>query len=97
VKRVLAALVLSTLLGASDGYVPEKGFVPDAETAKRIAEAVFRPVYGSSIEGEKPLKATLSGDVWTVSGTLPANYIGGVAVVKIFRRDGRVLYMMHGK
>jgi hypothetical protein len=30
----------------SEGHVPPKGFVPDAVTASRIAEAVWIPIYG---------------------------------------------------
>jgi hypothetical protein len=59
---------------------------------------VLTPVYGAeTIANERPLKASLNGDVWTVSGTLPAGRVGGVATIKISKRDGRVLYMMHSK
>jgi hypothetical protein len=55
----------------SDEYKPRDGFVPDAQTAVKIAEAVLIPVYGEKqIRSEEPLTGQLKGDVWTVGGTL---------------------------
>lgn len=89
------------------GYKPKAGYVPDKATAIRIAEAVLIPVYGEKqIQSKQPFNATLKDDVWTVGGTLHCSdgkggvttlCAGGVAIVKISKSDGRVLYMMHGK
>jgi hypothetical protein len=50
--RVLPAL-FSVLAQAQ--YAPKDGFVPDAKTAVKIAEAVLIPVYGENkIESERP-------------------------------------------
>jgi hypothetical protein len=50
---------------------PKDGFVPNAETAVKVGEAVLMPVYGEErIVGERPFNAVLQGDVWTVEGTL---------------------------
>jgi NTF2 fold immunity protein len=80
-------------------YVPPKGYVPDADTAVKVAEAVLTPVYGKAlIESEKPFRAELKDDVWTVSGTMHCeNCDGGVAVVKISKTDGHIVSMIHGK
>ncbi len=84
-------------------YVPANGFVPDSVTAARIAAAVLAPIYPAKVlEAERPFKATLSGDTWTVEGTLPhgardTESIGGVAVVEISKADGRILRVSHGK
>ena len=52
-------------------YVPKDGFVPDATTAVKIAEAVLIPVYGEKrIESERPFNAVLENDTWTVDGTV---------------------------
>jgi hypothetical protein len=76
--------------------VPREGFVPDAATATRIAEAVLVPIYGArQIRSEQPLKATLRVDVWQVTGQLPAGWRGGVAVVEIAKRDARILHVSH--
>src|SRR5450755_1066852 len=72
------------------GYWPASGYVPDAATAVKVGVAVLIPVYGEQkIASERPLKATLDGDVWTVEGTLycgdgkPGMCPGGTATVKL--------------
>lgn len=78
--------------------MPSSGFVPDAVTAKRIAEAVWLPIYGKKVLSEKPYQATLnSKDVWVVEGFLPKEMDGGVAYIEISKRDGRILEVTHGK
>lgn len=87
---------------------PKDGYVPDAVTASRVAEAVLIPVCGEPrIATERPFHATLQGDVWTVEGTLYCpdgtasttthTCLGGTAVVKLSRIDARILFMMHYK
>src|SRR5262249_27972909 len=51
--------------------LPKEGVVRDSETAIRIAEAIWVPLYGAEvIEGQKPLKAELNFNVvWIVSGS----------------------------
>jgi hypothetical protein len=82
-------------------YRPKKGFVPDAETAVKIAEAVLVPVYGEQdIHDERPFIATLKKDVWTVRGTLDCAATGcdgGTAVVKISKVSAEILSMTHVK
>ena len=80
---------------------PKEGFVPDTETAVKVAEAVLIPVYGEKrIHDERPFKAKLSGDVWTLEGTVPCNTLGipcpgGAAVVRVSKTSGQILFMMH--
>lgn len=51
--------------------VPENGYVPDAKTAVKIAEAVLSPIYGERhIKSQRPFWATLKEDTWLVQGTL---------------------------
>ncbi len=80
-------------------YLPEEGFVPDKETAIRIAEAVWIPIYGEEqIKSERPFKAILVGDIWYVTGTLPEEYVlGGVAMAKISKKDGKIIQIVHGE
>lgn len=83
-------------------YKPKDGFVPNAETAAKIAEAVLIPVYGEKqILSERPFKATLQGNVWTVEGTLHCGEgkrcNGGTAVVKISKDTSQILHMIHYK
>jgi NTF2 fold immunity protein len=110
-KFMLCLIVfLAMLLGAgrevgktARGYVPPNGFVPTAETAIAVAEAVLAPVYGKDqIDSEHPFKAILNGDVWTVKGSVPchnpppgAECPGGAAEIRISKRTGQVLFMTH--
>jgi hypothetical protein len=106
---VCSSLVLAAgvLCQSAPGYRPKTGFVPDSKTAVAIAEAVLIPVYGKEhIESERPFNATLKQDVWTIEGTLNCFDVkrakttdcdGGVAVVKISKDDGRILYMLHSQ
>jgi hypothetical protein len=96
---VIALIVLGPSTLAADSPAPPNGFVPNAETAIRIAEAVWIPIYGEKqIESEKPFKATLRDDVWIVTGTdLPEGSLGGVAEAHISKRDGCILRVTHGQ
>jgi hypothetical protein len=101
---LVVAIGIATADGAATSqstasFIPPNGFVPDAATASRIAEAVWIPIYGEkAIATEKPFKATLRGDVWTVSGKdLPPGATGGVAEADISKRDGRILRVIHGQ
>jgi hypothetical protein len=88
-----------------DSHVPKSGFVPDALTAVRIAEAVIAPIYGDEvIQKEKPLVAEPNerGDVWIVHGHPPsgagnAGWRGGVVVVEISKATGCILRVNHPK
>ncbi len=103
---LFVALLLSPRLAlaqhsARKGYIPPKGFVPDSATAVRIAVAVWIPIYGEQqIMTEQPFVAKLKDGVWTVWGSLPPAapgtvMVGGTAVAKIARRDGRILSVIH--
>ena len=94
---------IAVLVGSSfgQGVKPAKGFVPDAETASRIAEAVLIPIYGKAVSGERPFKVELKDGIWTVTGTrrcqenLPSpqkNCYGGHAL-RLAKSDGRILYV----
>jgi ClpA/ClpB-like protein/NTF2 fold immunity protein of polymorphic toxin system component len=73
--------------------LPKGGCVPDAETAIRIAEAVWIPLYGSeTVSNQRPFRADLMDDVWTVRATPPAASQRSL-FAKIERSDGRVLQL----
>lgn len=77
-------------------FAPKNGFVPDQVTAVRIAEAILIPIYGEGqIKSERPFKATLRNGVWTVTGTLPPQFTGGTAMVRLAKADGRVFFVIH--
>jgi hypothetical protein len=104
---ILAATFLIAISGgvsavrsqaAQHAYVPPDGFVPDSSTAAAVAEAVLIPIYGrGNIERERPFRARLAGDAWTVTGTMPRDGVGSVALVQIAKRDGRIIRVTHGR
>jgi len=84
------------------GVVPKRGFVPSAEVAEAVAEAVLTPVYGRQIVvSERPFKATLNGNIWVVKGKVPCDgppeavCPGGAGEVWISQKNGQILYMTH--
>jgi hypothetical protein len=85
-----------SLRGAQSVH-PKGGFVPDESTAVRIGEAAAIAQYGEkTISEETPFRARLYGDTWMVKGTLhPQGAVGGTAVIKVRKADGRILFMMH--
>ena len=79
-------------------YMPCSGYVANADTAVKIAVAVWSPIYGvRKIQAERPFHAYLQDGVWTVKGSLQRGRHGGVAIAEIARRDGRILRVSHGK
>ena len=81
----------------SVGYIPKNGFVPNKITAIRIAISVWLPIYGNAIYKEKPFDAVLKNEKWIVQGSLPKGHIGGVAIICIQKKDGKILRVSHGK
>jgi hypothetical protein len=101
-KKIWIVLLAAHVAAYSQApsYQPQAGYVPNAETAIKVAEAVLIPVYGEKeIMSERPFKATLNGDVWIVSGTLHCepHCDGGTAEVKISKSSGQILHMIHYK
>src|SRR2546425_3696344 len=80
---------LSSFLNLHNPILPGVGVVPDADTAKRIAESVWVPMYGEEkIAGQQPLKAELKFNVWIVSGSPESE---AVLFAFILQKDGRIL------
>jgi hypothetical protein len=96
VTTIALSITAASLAAEKRPWIPDKGFVPDSATAIRIAEAVWIPIYGEKlVAGEKPYRATLRGDTWTVTGSLPEGFEGGTAIAEISKRDGRILRVIH--
>ena len=103
-KKYIYALMLPLLLSGiavaestPHSYMPEQGYVPDAQTALKIAEAVWLPIYGDSIYTKKTFTATQEGEKWVVQGSLPKQTVGGVPVAEISKKSGEILRVSHGK
>jgi hypothetical protein len=104
-RSATASLIVMLSLGAHaladeplHNYKPRGGYVPNAQTAIRIAVAVWEPIYGrENIERQKPIRAELKDGVWYVAGSLPAGGKGGVAEAEVAKGDGRIIRISHGK
>lgn len=94
----LLAALTAPLHAQQHNVRPKGGLVPDSKTAISIAVAVWTPIYGEKqVAGQKPYSAVLADGKWTVRGSLPKDWVGGVALAVISREDGRVLRVSHGK
>ncbi len=70
--------------------------VPDIETAVRIAEEIWLPIFGKSIYDHLPFQAVLIKDsIWHVFGTMPTGWAGGVPNAEIQKKDAKVLKVWH--
>lgn len=112
-KAVLCALglLVAGLSGAPAqeawfAKLPGGGVVPDAATARAIAEAIFIPIGGKeSLAQKRPLEVRRKGNVWIVTPSyrrrkLPPGHIpmrGGGLRIEISAVDGRVLKLLLGK
>ena len=77
---------------------PKEAVCPTQSLPVHIAEAVWLPVYGKSIDEERPFVAELIGDsLWIVEGSLPKQMLGGVPYIEIQKKDGKILGMIHGQ
>jgi hypothetical protein len=102
--RIASCIAVLTCSNFGEGLRPTKGFVPDSQTASRIAEAVLIPIYGKAAASERPFKAELKEGIWTVTGTrhcqenLPGPiYCTGGHSVRLSKDNGRILYVSHEK
>lgn len=94
-------------LRAIQDFPPEKilgserflGEVLTAEDAKNKALDVWLEVYGEDVKDEKPFKVFYDeqNEIWLVIGSLPPNYVGGVAHIIMRKSDGKVLTVWHDK
>ncbi len=70
---------------------PKAGFVPDEETAIRIAEAVWIPIYGKEkVESQKPFRVEVEYDVWTVRGSSPKGGNEEALIARISKANGTI-------
>ncbi len=96
--RPLLSCNRTTLPPVVATYDPKNGFIPDDRTAIAVAEAICQPFYGKErVEAERPFKATIENEVWTVRGSLPegGHVMGGALLVRIAKKDGRILELTH--
>lgn len=96
---VIPCIAITSILFGNSHQEPViyQNFVPDKETAIKIAEAIWHPIYGDMLNDEKPFVARLKNpNVWIVEGTLKYQ-VGGVAYIEIQKKDCKILKVTHGK
>ncbi len=101
-KIIIVGLVLKMLmLQKTDSFYMnriESDYVPNEETAIKIAEAIWLPIYGEKVLSEKPYYAVLKNDsIWVVKGSLKKGFKGGVPYIEIQKNDCKILKVTHGK
>jgi NTF2 fold immunity protein len=75
-----------------------EGYVPDQETAQLVALVILRRFYGDEpITRQQPFSVSLNDGIWTIEGSLPTGWAGGVATIKIAKYDGRILTLSHSR
>lgn len=97
---IICALLLTVFLVNAQQMrrSDQRVYVPDEETAIKIAEVIWLPIYGRKIYKYKPFKAILTeNDTWIIQGTLKKNTLGGGPYAEIQRSDCKVLKVTHGK
>ena len=103
IASLFLSVSLSTVAGAQILNQTSKNthhlnYVPNAETAKKIAEAIWLPIYGNEIYNDTPYVATLkNGSLWIVRGSFHGLGFGGVPWIEIRKNDCKVLLVTHGK
>jgi NTF2 fold immunity protein len=99
-KNLLLIIILLMSIGPfiHASTLKQQNYVPDEETAIKIAEAIWLPIYGKGIYENKPFVARLkNSDVWIVEGTLNKGFFGGTPYIEIQKSDCKILKVTHGK
>ena len=75
---------------------PKEGYVPDKDTAIKIAEVILFRLYGErDVTSQKPYVVTEDENIWWVCGTLKKDELGSSFTIAISRQTAAVLYLEH--
>ena len=73
-------------------------YVPNEETAIKIAEAILIPIYGNEVLKKKPFTVRLINDkIWHVEGSMNLDELGGIPIIEIQKKDCKILSITHTK
>lgn len=93
ITKIFPVILLSIIGSVPYGNTVKQDnsdYVPNKETAIRIAEAIWLPIYGDGIYEKKPFVARLiNAHVWVVEGTLDKDKVGGVPYIEIQKRTAK--------
>ncbi len=98
ITALAVALCGAAGLAQSRTFRPKNGFIPDGRTAVRVGEAVLEAIYGEKqIASERPFSAKLKDGTWIVTGSFPKSQrFGGVAEIRISKKEGCIVSVHHG-
>ncbi len=97
VTTIYSILFVLLITLSSHKQVNKINYVPDKETAIKIAELLWLPVYGKEIYNSTPFIAELKDNrIWVVRGTVKKG-LGGFPYIEIQRSDCKVLKLTHTK
>jgi hypothetical protein len=101
---------IKVILDPEEPFAPNSGFVPDKETAVKIAKAIWYPIYGEEDKNRdfKNYAVALIGDTaWFVTrefnsfmkreGNVVTISLGGEPYILIRKKDGKILKVTHTK
>ena len=96
---IFAVLLETGLRAQMPNLRPKEGYVPDAATANKIADAVLVAMFGEDyVKNERPFSAVLNNGTWVIHGkTFDEPHPGGSVEIKIDKRSASVLSVTRGK
>jgi len=72
--------------------------IPDSKSAVNIAEKILFEVYGKEeIKEQRPYNVVFQDDYWIINGTQAKPAIGGVFLIIINSKDGKIIELIHGE
>ncbi|SCY77870.1 NTF2 fold immunity protein [Flavobacterium anhuiense] len=73
-------------------------YVPNEETAIKIAETILIPIYGNEVLTKRPFTAKLiNGNIWHIEGSIGLDELGGIPIIEIQKKDCKILRVTHTK
>lgn len=77
-----------------DGRPQVAGLIPNQETAIKVAEAVWLPIYGKKMYDEAPFNASLTENGnWLVLGSTYGKHGGGELMIILQPKDGKIIFV----
>ena len=95
---LLFSLANTHVASAQKLQLPPNGVIPDEDTAVKVAHIMFLPIFGTeNVDKFLPYHAQCKHGIWTVYGTLKPGSQGGTPMVRIRKKDGKVLEIWHSQ
>ncbi|MBO6200749.1 MAG: hypothetical protein J6N74_03915 [Chryseobacterium sp.] len=72
--------------------------IPDSKSAIIVAEKILFKVYGKEeIKKQRPYNVVFQSNYWIINGTMSKTEIGGVFLIILNSKDGKILELIHGE